>query len=405
MNWWIGCYWHEPDAPQDPVGLVRIWALADALVAGGEQVTVFAPRYRSALMRRRASVIPIPMLPLRGFRPISYAIAGFLAGLWAGLRAKPSVIYYRWMESPHPIVLAKLFGAACICEINGEPVPPWQASGWKSGLTHALAGWALRRCDRVVTLTDGLARLVTARYGVDTARLSVLPSGSDLKAFRPLEKAFCRREANLDPTGEYIGFVGTFYRYQGLDTLLHAFARIRASRPAARLVLVGDGEESAALRQQADRLGLAPFVIWTGRVPYEQVPLFIGAMDVCVAPFRGGRGETSPVKLFDYLACGKPVVASAIPSVTNLFSPATGVVFVEPDRDEALADVLGGLLADPDHGFRLGQVGRAAVEQRFGWDGIAAQLREVVAAVDRTTKNPGTQPPPTVAANNAGGRP
>ena len=408
MNWWVGCYWHEPDAPRDPVGLVRIWALADALAAVGEQVTVFAPRYRSALMRRRASVIPIPMLPWRGIRPISYAIAAFLAGLLAGLRAKPAVVYYRWMESPHPIILAKLFGAACICEVNGEPVPPWQASGWKSGLTHALAGWALRRCDRVVTLTDGLAQLVTTRYGVNPDRLSVLPSGSDLTLFRPLDKARCRRETELDPAGEYIGFVGTFYRYQGLDLLLQAFVRVRVICPAARLVLVGDGEEAAALRDEADRLGLAPFITWTGRVPYARVPVLLGAMDVCVAPFRGGRGETSPVKLFDYLACGKPVVASAIPSVTDLFSPTNGVVFVEPDRVDALAEGIVAVLTDPERGLRLGEVGRAAVEHRFGWESIAAQLRGIVAnitGIDRTTTHPRTQPPPTVAANNAGGRP
>ena len=88
MNWWICCYWHEPDAPDDPVGLVRIWALADALVSAGDDATVFAPRYRSALVPRRSRVVPIPMLPGTIVRPISYAVLAFFSGLWQGFRKR-----------------------------------------------------------------------------------------------------------------------------------------------------------------------------------------------------------------------------------------------------------------------------------------------------------------------------
>ena len=104
-------------------------------------------------------------------------------------------------------------------------------------------------------------------------------------------------------------------------------------------------------------------------------------MDVCVAPFCGDRGETSPVKIFDYLACGRPVVASAIPSVTGLFSRANGVVLVEPDRADALAEAVFDLLARPDEACRLGGDGRIFVEQRFGWDTIVRTLRDMVGQI------------------------
>ncbi|MCC6139916.1 MAG: glycosyltransferase family 4 protein [Nitrospira sp.] len=377
MNWWICCYWHEPDAPMDPVGLVRIWAMADALTAVGETVTVFAPRYRSALAPRRFCTVPIAMVPGAVIRPISYAVRAFFSALWRGLRQRPAVVYYRWSESPHPLLLARLFGATCICEVNGEPVPPWGASGWRSRLTHRLASFALRRCDRVVVLTEGLRQLVRMEYGVAADRIALLPSGSDLALFHPREKIRCAQAAGLDPACEYIGFVGSFYQYQGLATLLEAFARMRAKRPSVRLVMVGDGEQAAALREQAERQGLSGLITWTGRVPYERVPALIGAMDVCVAPFCGGRGETSPVKIFDYLACGKPVVASAIPSVTALFSQSNGVVLVEPDHAELLADAVLTVLNRPDDSRRLGAAGRVFVEERFGWEAIARGLRDL----------------------------
>jgi len=378
MNWWICCYWHEPDAPTDPVGLVRIWAVADALMSVGDEVTVFAPRYRSALMPRRSQVAPIPMLPGSVIRPISYAVGAFISGLWRGFRKRPAVVYYRWMESVHPLLLARIFGAVCICEVNGEPVPPWGVAGWRGRLTRALASFALRRCDRVVALTEGLSRLVQTEYGVLADRVALLPSGTDTSLFHPMETNRCVQEAGLDPACEYIGFVGSFYRYQGLGTLLEAFERLRARRPAVRLLMVGDGEEASALREQAAQRGLTRWITWTGRVPYSRVPTLIGAMDVCVAPFCGGRGETSPVKIFDYLACGKPVVASAIPSVAALFALSNGVVLVEPDRAEVLANAVFSLLDRPKESQRLGQDGRTFVEERCGWEAIVQRLRDLV---------------------------
>jgi glycosyltransferase involved in cell wall biosynthesis len=378
MRWFVFCYWYEPDAPSDPVGLVRLWALARQLAGHGDSVTVFPPRYRSSLLQRGFSIASIPLLPWSVLRPISYAVLSSVIGFVRACWSKPDVVYYRWMESPHPLLLARLFGAQCICEVNGEPVPPWGASGLRSWMTHALAAFALRRCDRVVVLTNGLGSLVRSQYGVQADRVVMLPSGSDTEVFRPKEMSLCRQEEQLDPACQYIGFVGSFYRYQGLATLLEAFARIHARRPSTRLLMIGEGEQATALVEQATQRGLTSWITWAGRVEYTRVPTWIGAMDVCVAPFCGDRGETSPVKLFDYLACGRPVVASAIPSVNALFSRANGVVLVQPDQIDALAEAVLDLLARPDEACRLGREGRVFVEQRFGWHAIVRVLRDLV---------------------------
>lgn len=378
MKWFIFCYWYESDAPSDPVGLVRLWALARQLGVQGDSVTVLPPRYRSSLLQRGFVVASIPLLPWTVLRPISYAVLSFVVGFIRACWSKPDIVYYRWMDSPHPLLFARLFGAQCICEVNGEPVPPWCASGLRSRMTHALAAFALRRCDRVVVLTDGLRRLVQSQYGVQADRVVVLPSGSDTVMFRPRESRTCRQEEHLDLTCQYIGFVGSFYRYQGLATLLEAFTRIHDRRPSTRLLMIGEGEETAALFEQAAQRGLSSWITWTGRVEYTRVPTWIGAMNVCVAPFCGDRGETSPVKVFDYLACGRPVVASAIPSVTALFSRANGVVLVQPDQIDALAEAVLDLLAHPDEACRLGRDGRAFVEQRFEWNAMVQTLRDLV---------------------------
>ena len=78
MNWFVFCYWFEPDAPRDPVGLVRIWTMAEALMRAGDRVTLFPPRYRSSLVPRSATVRPIPLIPCRLIRPFSYIVLSFL---------------------------------------------------------------------------------------------------------------------------------------------------------------------------------------------------------------------------------------------------------------------------------------------------------------------------------------
>ncbi|MDF0672790.1 MAG: glycosyltransferase family 4 protein [Nitrospira sp.] len=380
MTWFLFCYWYERDAPHDPVGLVRIWALADALTDVGDRVTLFPPRYRSARAQRICTVIPIPLIHLPLIRPLSYALLSFVHGLMQALIIRPDIVYYRWMDSPHALILAKLLRVPCVCEVNGEPVPQWPGNQRKlvRGFTHLLTRLALKRCDRIVVLTEGLRALLQERYGVPLERIAVLPSGTDVQRFAAREAVASRLELGLLPDRPYVGFVGSFYRYQGLACLLDAMVLVRRVHPSAELLLVGDGEAVEELKQQAKEMGFGGSVTWVGRVPYWEVPTWIGAMSVCVAPFRGDRGETSPVKLFDYLACHRPVVASAIPSVVSTFTPDSGVQLVQPDDPRPLADAILALLNDPGRCARLGRQGRRFVEERFSWTAIVEQLRQWV---------------------------
>ena len=381
MRWFLFCYWYEPDAPSDPVGLVRLWTLARQLAERGDNVTVLPPRYRSSLLQRGFSITPIPLLPWPVLRPISYAILSSVVSVVRACWSKPDVVYYRWMDSPHPLLFARLVGAQCVCEVNGEPVPDWSETDRtiKRRFKHWLASFALSRCDRVVVLTEGLRDLVVRRCRVADERVAVLPSGTDTGLFTPQDVVICRRRIGIDPGRDYIGFVGSFYRYQGLQCLLEAMAIIRRTIPSVHLLLVGDGEAAPELKQQADRLALSSCITWAGRIPYQEVPAWIGAMTLCVAPFRGDRGETSPVKIFDYLACGKPVIASAIPSVSATFSQEAGVTLVPPDDPVSLAQIALVLLKDPDRQARMATDGRHFVEQGFSWINIINRLREWLA--------------------------
>jgi glycosyltransferase involved in cell wall biosynthesis len=106
-------------------------------------------------------------------------------------------------------------------------------------------------------------------------------------------------------------------------------------------------------------------------------------MDVCVAPFTADRGEASPLKLFDYLACARPVVVSDIAAVRELVAASGGCVPVPPDDPGALATALARLLADEARRRQLGAAGHAWVASGHGWDAVARSVLEVCAAARR----------------------
>jgi glycosyltransferase involved in cell wall biosynthesis len=251
------------------------------------------------------------------------------------------------------------------------------ASALRAGLARALERASTRGGDAVVALTPGLKRMVVERHGVAAERVTVIPSGTDPDHFAAGDAAAARAGLGLDPARAVVGFVGLFYLHQGVDTLLRALARL----PEPAGLLVGDGVMRPRWEALARELGLAGRVRFAGQVPYAEVPRWLAAMDVVAAPFTPHRGETSPFKVLDALAAGRPVVASDLPSVRPLAEASGGVVLVPPGDPEALAGALRDLLADPGRRATLGRRGREFVVARHAWDKIGRELQATLKAI------------------------
>jgi glycosyltransferase involved in cell wall biosynthesis len=215
---------------------------------------------------------------------------------------------------------------------------------------------------------------VERRYRVSPAKVCLIPSGTDLELIRPLDPRACRQTLGLALEGAVIAFLGVLYPHQGVRTLLAAVPEILRERPGTHVLIVGDGPARRPLEADAQALGLGASVAFVGRVPYDRVPLYLGAADCCVAPFTAQRGETSPLKLFDYLAAGRPVVASAIPAIADLVKASDAIVTVPPEDPRLLAEEVVALLNDPRRRQLLGEAGRRYVEAHHGWDLLAKQL-------------------------------
>jgi glycosyltransferase involved in cell wall biosynthesis len=174
-----------------------------------------------------------------------------------------------------------------------------------------------------------------------------------------------------------MGFVGTLKPWHDTATLLAALPILRREVPEARLLIVGDGPERPALARRAEELGLAAAVDFTGALPPDAVPAQLARMHVGLAPYAGDQPfYFSPLKLYEYMAAGLPVVASDVGDLAGIVAAAGAGHTVPPDAPAALAAALAELARAPDEARRLGAAGRAHVAAHHGWDGVLARILE-----------------------------
>lgn len=236
-------------------------------------------------------------------------------------------------------------------------------------LTRALETYALRRVDHVFTICEGLRRDIVAR-GIDSNKVTVIPNAVDIENFEPGGQADESLKSQLGLSGcTVLGFIGSFYAYEGLDLLLQALPAILRGQPEVRVLLVGGGPQEVALKAQAQTLGLSDQVIFTGRVPHAEVTRYYDLVDVLVYPRHSMRLTelVTPLKPLEAMAQGRILVASDVGGHQELIRDGeTGFLFKAGDAD-ALAQTVLKLLRQPERWAALRARGRQFVERERNW--------------------------------------
>ncbi|HMQ31543.1 MAG TPA: glycosyltransferase family 4 protein [Chloroflexaceae bacterium] len=232
------------------------------------------------------------------------------------------------------------------------------------------AAWrAFGAASALLAVSEGVADYLRGSPAAQ-GRVFVIPNGVDPARFPP------RRPAAARPFT--VGFVGTLKPWHGLDVLLDAFARLRARAPEARLLIVGDGPERGAVERRSASLGLDGAVRLTGAVPPAAIPGLLREMDAATAPYPAAEQcYFSPLKLFEYMAAGLPVVASRVGQVAAVVEHGRSGLLCPPGDAGALAEALAMLRADPGLRARLGAAARAEVMARHTWDAVAGRILDL----------------------------
>jgi glycosyltransferase involved in cell wall biosynthesis len=295
----------------------------------------------------------------------------------AARELKPDFIYERYsLWGMSGLWLSRELGIPLVLEVNAPLV--YEQQQYRAGVTcPPLARWVERRvwqgADLMLAVSESL-RSQLKRYGVAPERIQVLPNAVNPELFRMASNGNAVKERlNLD--GRFtIGFVGTFRPWHGVELLLAAFEDLHRMDPSTHLLLVGEGPLRPRFEAQIRNAGLQGAVTFAGRIAHQEVPQYLAAMDVTVAPYPAlDEFYYSPIKLFEYMGAGRPVVASRVGQVAEILTDGeTGLLF-EPGDRAALVRCIERLRKDAPLRNELGRKA-AAVCSEHTWNRNAARV-------------------------------
>jgi glycosyltransferase involved in cell wall biosynthesis len=301
------------------------------------------------------------------------------ARAWAELGPAVDWVYERFATMQ---VLGRRFrkaGIPWILETQGlffyETQVERASVGWPA-LARRIELAAYRDCDVLIAVSKPLEALLVERCGIDPAKILLVPNAVELDRFDPSLNG--RERFFAEPT---LGFVGGLIAWQALDLLLEALAALRAEGIVLGLAVIGDGAMLAPWRQRAAELGIADKVLFTGQVPGTEVGAMLARCDLGYSGPRLmaiGSMYHSPIKLYEYMAQGLPVLAAAFDDARKLVAGrGTGFLFAPGDLAD-LCRALREIHARRESLPRMGVEARALVAAEHSWP---ARVRELIPAV------------------------
>jgi glycosyltransferase involved in cell wall biosynthesis len=270
--------------------------------------------------------------------------------------------------------------------INQEmPLHKSPLLGVQRYLAELTTRWCFRQAAKIVVVSRSVGESLQTYWRVPAEKIVIVPNAVDLELF-DCAAACPEARAELGLTNEpIVMFTGSFQPWHGLDRLIEAFAKVISEIPAAKLVLVGDGVtvSRAGLEGQARQVGLENNIIFTGGVSYSKIPGLLSAADVAVAPYPDLSTELwfSPLKLFEYMAAAKAIVASRVGQTAEVLKDGLTGLLVKPGDTEALGKAIIRLLKEQDLRLRLGQNAHEEALKQHSWKFRAEKLEEIYRSV------------------------
>jgi len=252
-----------------------------------------------------------------------------------------------------------------------------RVAAWEARISYRLA-------QKIICVSEPAKLHLIQTWDVDPEKIVVVPNGVDIELFAATFYDSQAVRAQLGLSNQpVVMFVGGFQPWHGLENLVESFAQVVRLVPEAILLLVGDGPIRSAIEQKSAELGLADRVIITGFVPHDRIPEMLAIADVVTAPYPRLPEEMwfSPLKLYEYMAAGKAIVASKEGQISDVIQDGCTGLLVEAGDVEGLAQALIKLLEAPAERERLGQNARRQAVKQHSWEQYIRRLEEIYMSV------------------------
>lgn len=354
---------------------IHVYAICDQFARMGHAVTLYAPRLGKMRSNHGYTTvrIPTPRTLLSLFFQPQLALRLFMATF----RSRPDILYVRHSHLMlAPMLAGTLLRIPIILEINGilEQDAVHINATLRSriflttGMFRFLERLNAHAASLCIAVTDGIRDYFVEKYGVDEDRVVVIQNGVDTERFQPQSRDDARTRLGLDSHAFYVGYIGSLHEWQGIRYLIES-ARILGDEKNIRFLIIGGGEEREWIESRIAEYGLTNIELRRA-LPHDEIPNAINACDVCISyPKTFRDGATSPFKVYEYLACGKPVIASDLKSIRNEFGDV--LIYTKPESAESLSTTILETASNPDKYHTYGESGRSSVEKGHSWRSVA----------------------------------
>lgn len=255
-----------------------------------------------------------------------------------------------------------------------EPKKPWVLYYVIAKFTKFVANYLLYEADLILPTTKWFEEDL-AKQGVPKSKMMPYPNGINIRAFQNKDGKNIRKRYCLN-NSKVVIYIGTLSKARYLDLLIKAFSSVKNDVANVKLLIVGDGSDEVNLKSIAHKLGIENDIIFTGQVPQSEIPNFIEAADIGISPVPplSFYKLSSPIKMFEYMAMGIPVVANEeIPEHKEVLEQSRGGILVS-FTPETFADAIIDLLNNPVNAAEMGQMGREWVMKNRSYDVLARRL-------------------------------
>jgi len=343
---------------------------------------LFAPRPKKLVNEAQNTIFVPTVMPI--FKSAFYQLFLFFYLIFHCPKRSPNVIYSRCSSLTFsPVLISKIFRIPYIVEVNGLLIDEEKMIGRPKVLTR-LTGLNeklnYKQADKIVAVTQGIKDGIKELHSIPDEKIVVIENGANTDLFKPMHQEKAKKELKLEEKKNYICFVGNLAPWQGVEFLIQSAPLILKESTHTKFLIIGDGPMKEELIDLAEQMAVSDKFIFTGVVPYEEVPKYINASDICVVYKKPLKSGYSPLKLYEYMACEKPVIASRVEGFEILEENHAGIL-VEPENPKELAKAIIKLLKDERLRRELGENGRKYVTKNHSWEAVARRVAEVCKSV------------------------
>jgi glycosyltransferase involved in cell wall biosynthesis len=359
-------------------GTTHTMELFENLKKTGNVVNLFVPKPKDAASFKRPNIFYLPMLNIRLIvGPLYQLVLFFYYSLYRMKHTKPDFIYVRIsLLTISPLILSKLLKIPYVVEINGLGIDEMKLNNPSKLIIKIFKvneKLNYKHAKKIIAVTQGIKEGIVELYNISDEKIVVIENGVNTELFKPLNKGDVKY--GLDGNYNYVGFSGSFARWHGLEDLIRSAPLILKEVENTKFLLVGDGPMKEQIIQMVNDLNLKDSFIFIDRAPYEEVPKYVNAFDVCVI-LKKKDIPGSPLKLWEYMACGKPVIATNTEDFRVLEENNAGIL-VDPEKSEEVADAIITLLKNKELRDEMGKNGRKYVVENRSWESVARRVAEL----------------------------